>query len=92
MGLSGIGFSELLLLFVIVVLLFGTKKLANVGSDLGAAIRGFRQAMNDGGKATEEKSTTPTEPPAGLPHHPSPSVSSQEAGATVETSQRPPNI
>jgi len=48
MGFAGIGFSELLLIFVIVVLLFGTKKLSSLGSDLGAAIRGFRQAMSDG--------------------------------------------
>ncbi|CAK0770217.1 Sec-independent protein translocase protein TatA [Gammaproteobacteria bacterium] len=40
-----IGFSELLLLLGIVVLLFGTKKLSNLGTDLGSAIRGFRKAM-----------------------------------------------
>ena len=37
--------SELLVIFVIVVLLFGTKKLGSLGSDLGSAIRGFRNAM-----------------------------------------------
>ena len=42
-----IGFSELLLVFIIVVLLFGTKKLGSIGSDLGASIKGFKKAMSD---------------------------------------------
>lgn len=41
-------FWELLLILVIVVLLFGTKKLKNIGTDLGGAIKGFRSAMRDG--------------------------------------------
>jgi sec-independent protein translocase protein TatA len=44
----GIGIQELLVVLVIVLLLFGTKKLRNLGGDLGAAIRSFRSAMNDG--------------------------------------------
>jgi sec-independent protein translocase protein TatA len=43
----GIGISELLLLLLIVVVLFGTKRLRNVGSDLGTAIKGFRNAVRD---------------------------------------------
>lgn len=42
--LSGIGPGSLLLVLIIVLLLFGTKKLRNVGSDLGAAIKNFRSA------------------------------------------------
>nr|WP_206064392.1 twin-arginine translocase TatA/TatE family subunit [Oleiagrimonas sp. C23AA] len=38
---------QLLLVLLIVVLLFGTKKLGNIGSDLGKAIRGFKKGMND---------------------------------------------
>ena len=45
MGASGIGFSELLVILVIVVLLFGTRRLGSLGSDLGTAIQGFRNAM-----------------------------------------------
>lgn len=45
MGLGGIGFSELMVILVIVVLLFGTKRLGALGSDLGTAIRGFRKSM-----------------------------------------------
>jgi sec-independent protein translocase protein TatA len=61
----GIGIWELLLLFLIVLVLFGTKRLRNIGGDLGAAIRSFRTAMNDqeedkpertiDGEATTEK-------------------------------------
>jgi len=38
---------QLLIILVIVVLLFGTKKLRNMGSDLGGAIRGFKKSMGD---------------------------------------------
>lgn len=44
----GIGIWELVLLFMIVLLLFGTKRLRNIGGDLGSAIKSFRSAMNDG--------------------------------------------
>ena len=47
MGLSNIGMSELLIILVIVMLLFGTKRLKTLGSDLGTAIRGFRRAMDN---------------------------------------------
>jgi sec-independent protein translocase protein TatA len=39
---------HLLLILVVVLLVFGTKKLRNIGSDLGSAVRGFKKAMNDG--------------------------------------------
>jgi sec-independent protein translocase protein TatA len=44
----GIGFRELLIILVIALVLFGAKRLRNVGSDLGAAVRGFKKSMNDG--------------------------------------------
>lgn len=43
----GIGIKELLIILIIIVLLFGTKKLKNIGSDLGAAIKGFRKSVTD---------------------------------------------
>jgi sec-independent protein translocase protein TatA len=46
----GISISELLILLVIAVVIFGTKRLRNVGSDLGGAIKGFRNAIKDGEK------------------------------------------
>jgi sec-independent protein translocase protein TatA len=44
----GIGISELLVILVIVIVLFGTKKIRNLGADLGGAIRSFRTALKDG--------------------------------------------
>lgn len=44
----GLSIQHLLLTLVIVVLVFGTKRLKNVGSDLGDAIKGFRKALKDG--------------------------------------------
>ncbi|OZB14040.1 MAG: Sec-independent protein translocase TatA [Marinobacter sp. 34-60-7] len=43
----GISIWQLLIVLGIVILLFGTKKLRNIGSDLGGAIRGFKKSMND---------------------------------------------
>ena len=42
-----ISITKLLVIVALVVLLFGTKKLASLGSDLGAALKGFKKAMND---------------------------------------------
>jgi len=51
------GLTELLLIFGIVLLLFGTKRLRNLGGDLGNALKGFRDAMKDdkGGDKVEEQ-------------------------------------
>jgi sec-independent protein translocase protein TatA len=51
-----------LIVLVIVMLVFGTKKLRNLGSDLGGAVKGFKDGMKEGGASSEEKPTTP--PPA----------------------------
>jgi sec-independent protein translocase protein TatA len=42
-----------LIVLVIVVLVFGTKKLKNIGSDLGGAVKGFKDGMKDGNAAPE---------------------------------------
>jgi sec-independent protein translocase protein TatA len=47
MGLSGISPLSLLLILAIVIALFGTSKLKTLGTDLGEAIKNFRQAMNN---------------------------------------------
>lgn len=44
----GIGFRELLIILVIALLIFGGKKLRTIGSDLGAAVKGFKKSMDDG--------------------------------------------
>jgi sec-independent protein translocase protein TatA len=45
--MMGISPTQLLIILVIVALVFGTKKLRNMGGDLGGAVRGFKKAMND---------------------------------------------
>jgi len=54
MGMGGISIWQLLIILVIVLLLFGTKKLKNIGQDLGGAVKGFRSAMSDADKDKEE--------------------------------------
>ena len=44
----GIGMRELVVILLVVLLLFGAKKLRTIGSDLGAAVRGFKKSMNEG--------------------------------------------
>lgn len=44
----GISIWQLLIVLAIVILLFGTKKLKNIGSDLGGAVKGFKNAVNEG--------------------------------------------
>ncbi len=53
MGLGGISIWQLLIILAIVLLLFGTKRLRNIGADLGNAVKGFRGAMSSGEKEKE---------------------------------------
>ena len=54
MGLGGISIWQLLIVLVIVALIFGTKKLRGVGSDLGGAVKGFKKAINDDEAKSED--------------------------------------
>ncbi len=71
MGVGGIGIWQLLIVLVIVLLLFGTKRLKNIGSDLGNAIKGFKGAMTDEEKAKAKNETTEK-------------LESAESGETIE--------
>lgn len=55
----GFGIKELVVILVIVLLLFGTKKLKGIGSDLGGAIKGFKKSLSDDSedKPSEEAET-----------------------------------
>ncbi len=55
MGFGGISIWQLLIVLAIVILLFGTKKLRNVGGDLGGALKSFKKAMKDGEKGDESQ-------------------------------------
>ena len=60
---------HLLVILVLVLLVFGTKKLRTIGSDLGAAVRGFKKSMNDGDQEQElaHKQLPPTGKDAEFP-------------------------
>ena len=51
----GISVWQLLILLAVVILIFGTKKLKNVGGDLGSAIKGFKSAVKDGDKDSKNQ-------------------------------------
>ncbi|MGV6852154.1 MAG: Sec-independent protein translocase subunit TatA [bacterium] len=58
----GISPWQLLILLLIVVLLFGTKKLRNIGSDLGGAIKGFKKGMADETEAEKDQAKIESDP------------------------------
>ena len=47
MGLGGISLWQLLIVLLIVIVIFGTKRLSSIGTDLGGAVKGFRKSMSD---------------------------------------------
>ncbi len=55
MGFGGISIWQILIILLIVILLFGTKKLRNVGGDLGAAIKNFKKSVREGQAEAEDK-------------------------------------
>ena len=59
MGLGGFSTGKLLIILLIVLMLFGTRRLKGLGADIGDTIRGFRKSMGDDKPAAEE----PRDPP-----------------------------
>ena len=53
---------HLIIILVVVLLVFGTKKLRTIGSDLGAAVRGFKKSMSEG---DQEQQASPKQLPPG---------------------------
>ena len=49
-----LGWKELLIILVIVILVFGMKKLANIGKDLGGAVGNFKKGLKDGSEDAEK--------------------------------------
>lgn len=79
MGFGGISIWQLLIVLAIIVLLFGTKKLRNVGGDLGTAIKNFKQAMKSA-EADEPKEEAGAKQ---VEHR-----SSEQAGAEAKTDSK----
>jgi sec-independent protein translocase protein TatA len=58
----GFSTTHLIIFLVIIVVIFGTKKLRNIGGDLGGAVKGFKDGMKDGGeKAADAPAATPAQ-------------------------------
>ncbi|MFW6346821.1 MAG: Sec-independent protein translocase subunit TatA [Halomonas sp.] len=64
--LGGISIWQLLIVLGIIILIFGTKKLRNVGTDLGGAVKGFKKAMSEEEKDKEKEKAD--EPQARVSH------------------------
>lgn len=64
MGIGGISIWQLLIIALIIVLLFGTKKLRTLGSDLGGALKGFKQAVKDKDDEDEDRDAKDENDPA----------------------------
>lgn len=63
--IGGVSVWQLLILLLIVVLVFGTKRLRNIGTDLGSAVKGFRKGLEDDAPEAEpEKLTAEEKAPA----------------------------
>ena len=77
--MGGLSLWHWLIVLVIVVLVFGTKRLKNVGQDLGEAVKGFKKGMQDGDKPADER------PPAQLPDATRTDASRTEAPRTDAT-------
>lgn len=53
-----------LIVLLIVVMVFGTKKLKNIGSDLGGAVKGFKDGIKEGGQGSNDATSAPAPAPA----------------------------
>lgn len=76
MGLGGISIWQLLIVLLIVVLLFGTKKLKSLGEDLGGAVKGFKKGLG------EDEETDDAQDPAAL------NQARRDASGTDSTTRR----
>lgn len=80
MGLGGISIWQLVIILVIVVLIFGTRRLKGMGSDLGGAIKGFKEAVSNDDDDDKSKSSEDAA-----------SVESDHAAAKQSTEEKKPN-
>lgn len=68
-----------LIVLLIIVLIFGTKKLKNIGADLGGAVKGFKDGIKEGGASAEEKAAA-----AAQVGHANPPVTADKTTIDVE--------
>jgi sec-independent protein translocase protein TatA len=83
--LTMLGTWELLIILVIIIVLFGTKRLRNIGGDLGSAIKNFRQSMRHEEKEFDETNKQVDEESAKQSQHSSPAqVTQNDKGQIIE--------
>ena len=63
--MGSLSITHWIIVLIVVVLIFGTKKLKNIGSDLGGAVKGFKDGIKDG-DAAATPTTSNTEKPAAV--------------------------
>lgn len=73
-----------LIVLLIVVMVFGTKKLKNIGSDLGGAVKGFKDGMKEGGGDNAAAAPTATPPSGQVTNH----ASAESTTIDVEAKQK----
>jgi len=69
-----------LIVLLIVMMIFGTKKLKNIGSDLGGAVKGFKDGMKDGSSPAQDPNASTTAPAQQVTHP----AGSQSAQAPID--------
>jgi sec-independent protein translocase protein TatA len=57
--MGNFGIRELVVVLLVVLVIFGTKKLGSIGADLGRAVKGFKSAMSEGEREQEESTAAP---------------------------------
>jgi sec-independent protein translocase protein TatA len=62
--MGGFSIWHWLIVLLIVIMVFGTKKLRNMGGDLGGAVKGFKDGMKEGGQPAADEAAAATTPPA----------------------------
>ncbi|QEM80660.1 MULTISPECIES: Sec-independent protein translocase subunit TatA [Halomonas] len=77
--LGGISIWQLLIVLAIIILIFGTKKLKNIGGDLGGAVKGFKKAVND-----DDENGSETSKPQAQVRHDEPSDSTNTYDVEAE--------
>ena len=79
----GLGVPELLIILVIVLVLFGAKRIKNLGSDLGTAIKGFRSAITEKDNASKESTESSVNADGGAAETGAKDSSNTESGKNV---------
>ncbi len=77
-----------LIVLLIVVMVFGTKKLKNMGGDLGGAVKGFKDGMKDGSSSADDKTAAATPQVANASAASAASAASDKATIDVEARQK----